>query len=73
MAHNQKLIMAMALFVIGIGSTFSGIAFADDRDNTYSHQHITVLWEHGLVCGDHKCTPGESSQNPPPVKPVMGN
>jgi hypothetical protein len=69
-ARNALLLLPIALFAIGLTPIFSGVAFADDRDNEYSHQHITALWNHGLVCGDHKCVPGESPQNPSPVIPV---
>ncbi len=71
MAEYRKLILAMAVVLMGSTLTFSGIAFAEDKDNDYSHQHITATWNHGLICGDHKCAPGESPQNPSPVVPVV--
>ena len=63
-------LLAIAVFAIGLNSTFAVGAFADDKDASYSHQHITVTWDNNLVCGDHKCAPGETPQYPHPVLPV---
>ncbi len=71
-ANYPTLFFVIAMFAIGLSSSFSGIAFADDNHGMYSHSHITALWDHGLVCGNHKCAPGEASQNPPVVVPVKG-
>jgi hypothetical protein len=73
MVEYGKLILSVAVILMGPTLTFSGIAFAEDQDNAYSHQHITATWNHGLICGDHKCAPGESPQNPSPVEPVGGH
>ena len=66
------LLLPIAIFAFGLSSTFSGVAFADDQDGQYSHSHITALWKRGLVCGDHKCAPGETPQIPPGIQPVKG-
>ncbi|MBI3639042.1 MAG: hypothetical protein HY223_01875 [Thaumarchaeota archaeon] len=71
-ANYGILLLPIAIFAIGLSSTFSGVAFADDQENQYSHSHITATWDHGLVCGNHKCAPGETPQNPPVVTPVKG-
>jgi hypothetical protein len=71
-ANYGMLLLPIAIFAIGLSSTFSGAAFADDQDGQYSHTHATATWNPGLVCGDHKCAPGEMSQNPPAVTPVKG-
>jgi hypothetical protein len=66
------LFLTLAVFAIGASLTFVGLAFADDQDNRYSHQHITASWDHNLVCGDHKCVPGETPQPPQVIVPVKG-
>ncbi len=73
MADLRKLILSVAIILMGPALTFSGFAFAEDQGNSYSHQHITVTWDHGLVCGDHLCAPGELPKNPSPVEPVDGH
>lgn len=74
MARNSRIqLMLIGVFAIGIGSVFSGIAYADDKDSTYSHQHITSSWEHDLVCGDHKCTLGETPKPPRVIPPLRGD
>jgi hypothetical protein len=70
MASYKKLLMTIAVFTMGLSSTVSGFAFADDQNGLYSHSHETALWDHSLICGDHKCAPGELSGNPQPVVPV---
>jgi len=72
MTNYKKLFLSMAVFAIGLGSTFSGFAFADDQNGMYSHSHKIALWDQGLVCGNHVCSPGEVSQSPPVVVPVKG-
>ena len=69
---NYKLFLSIAVFAIGLSSSFSGFAFADDQNGMYSHSHNTASWDHGLVCGNHVCVPGEISQSPPVVVPVKG-
>ena len=63
-------LLVIAVFAIGLDSTFVLSAFADDKYASYSHQHITSTWDNSLVCGDHKCAPGETPQYPHPVLPV---
>ncbi len=70
--NHTALLLTVATLAIGLSSTFAGVAFADDQDGRYSHQHITASWNHGLVCGDHRCAPGELPQHPPAVVPVKG-
>ncbi len=70
MTSYKKLFLSIAVFAMGLSSTFSGFAFADDQNGLYSHSHETALWDHGLICGDHRCAPGEVSANPMPVVPV---
>jgi hypothetical protein len=72
MENLKTLSLTLAVSMIAISSSFSGVVFADDQDGRYSHQHITVSWDHSLVCGDHKCAPGEAPQNPRVVVPVKG-
>ncbi len=72
MASLKSLLLTLAVFAIGLSSTFVAPASADDQDGRYSHSHITASWAHGIVCGDHKCAPGEAPQNPPVVVPVKG-
>ncbi|TLX95188.1 MAG: hypothetical protein E6K91_03695 [Thaumarchaeota archaeon] len=72
MTNYMVLLFTMAIFAAGLGSTFAGSAYADDQGGRYSHSHETATWNHGLVCGDHKCAPGETPQNPPAVVPVKG-
>ena len=73
MTSYKNLFLSIVVFVVGLSSSFSGFAFADDQSGLYSHSHETALWEHGLICGDHRCAPGESSGNPQPVAPVRGH
>ncbi len=67
------LLFAIAMFALVSSPSFSGIAFADDNNGMYSHSHITALWDNSLVCGDHKCAPGEMPQHPKPVEPVRAH
>jgi hypothetical protein len=69
--NYKTLLLPVAIFVI-LSPSFSGIAFAEDPNGMYSHSHITATWDHGYVCGDHKCAPGEMPHNPPVVVPVKG-
>ncbi len=48
LVNYKAILLTMAIFAIGLGSTFTGVAFADDQDSMYSHQHITASWDHGL-------------------------
>ncbi len=73
MTNYTRLFLSIAVFAMGLSSTFSGFAFANDQNGMYSHSHVTASWDHGLVCGDHKCTPGQLPQNPPPVIPIRGH
>lgn len=70
MTSPTALLLTLAVFAIGVISTFGGLAFADDQDGKYSHQHTTASRDYSLVCGDHKCAPGETPQNPHVVVPV---
>ena len=72
-ANYGILLLPIAIFAIGLSSTFSGIAFADDQNNQYSHTHATATWNPGLVCGDHACAPGEIPQPPKTVEPVRAH
>jgi hypothetical protein len=69
--NYTALLLAIAMFAVS-GLNFSGIAFADDQDGKYSHPHLTASWDHGFICGDHKCAAGETPHNPPVVPPVRG-
>lgn len=73
MANYKRMFLSIAIFAMGLGSTFSGFAFAYDQSSMYSHSHETASWNNGLVCGDHTCVPGQLSQNPPPVAPIRGH
>jgi len=73
MASLKSLLLTLVVFAIGLSSTLVGPVFADDQDGRYSHQHITALWDHGLVCGDHRCSPGQAPQYPAPVVPIRGH
>lgn len=73
MADYGKLILSLSVVLLGSALTFSGFAFAEDQDSSYTHQHITSTWKNDLVCGDHKCASGESSENPTPVEPVRAH
>jgi hypothetical protein len=76
MAKTQSymaLLFAIAMFALVPSPSFSSIAFADDQDGKYSHSHVTALWDHGFVCGDHKCAPGEIPQPPKAVEPVRAH
>lgn len=66
------LLFATAMFAISLSPILAGSAFAEDPNGLYSHSHITASWDNGLVCGDHKCAPGETPQSPPVVLPVKG-
>ena len=65
------VLFATAMFALA--PSFSGLAFADDQDGKYSHPHVTASWDNGLVCGDHKCAPGEIHQSPKAVEPVRAH
>ncbi len=67
------LLLPIAIFAIGLSSTFSGAAFADDQEGQYSHTHATATWNPGFVCGDHKCAAGEIPQPPKAVEPVRAH
>ena len=71
--NSMALLSAIAMFALVPSLSFSSIAFADDQDGKYSHPHITASWDHGLVCGDHKCAPGETPQPPKTVEPVTAH
>jgi hypothetical protein len=73
MTSYKKLFLSIALFTIGLGSTFSGFAFADVQEGMPYHSHVTTLTDPNLVCGNHLCAPGELAGNPQPVVPVRGN
>jgi hypothetical protein len=72
-ANLKTLFLTLAVFTIGVSSTFVGLAFADDQDGRYSHSHITASWDNVLVCGDHRCSPGQTPQYPAPVVPIRGH
>ena len=72
LVNYTGFLLTVAILAVGLSSTFAGLAFADDQDGRYSHQHITASWNHGLVCGDHRCAPGETPHNPAVVVPVKG-
>jgi len=69
-ANYGALLFAMAMFVLV--QSLSGTAFAINQAGSVSHSHETSTWDHGLVCGDHKCAPGEMPHPPPIVSPVKG-
>ena len=69
-ANYGALLFAMAMFVLV--QSLSGTAFAINQAGSVSHAHETSTWDHGLVCGDHKCAPGEMPHPPPIVSPVKG-
>ena len=71
LANYMGLSFAIAMFALV--PSFSGIAIADDNNGMYSHSHITASWDHGLICGDHKCAPGEIHQPPKAVEPVKAH
>jgi len=68
--NYTALLFAIAMFAIV--QSLSGTAFAINQGGSYSHSHETATWNHGLVCRDHKCAPGEMPQHPPVVVPVKG-
>ncbi len=72
MANYMALFFSITMFVV-LSPGVTAIAFAYDQDGRYSHSHVTVLWDNGLVCGDHKCAPGEMPQHPKPVEPVRAH
>ena len=69
-ANCTALLFAIAMFVIV--QSLSGTAFAINQGGSVSHEHKTSTWDHGLICGDHKCVAGETPHNPPVVPPVKG-
>ena len=69
-ASYTTLFFVMAMFAIV--QSLSGTAFAINQGGSVSHAHETSTWEHGLICGDHKCAPGETPHNPTVVTPVKG-
>ncbi len=73
MANYRRLALVLAAFVVISGLSIAGSAFAYQDDGDYSHSHATAMTNPSLVCGDHKCAPGESSSSPAPVVPVRGN
>jgi hypothetical protein len=72
MTSYKKLFLSIAVFTIGLSSTFSGFAFAENQNGSYHHTPLTALTDPNVVCGNHLCAPGESSVNPQPVVPVRG-
>ena len=67
------LLFAIAVFAIVPSQSLAGTAYAINQGGSVSHLHETATWDHGLVCGDHKCAPGEMPRNPPVVVlPVKG-
>ena len=68
--NYMALLFAIAMFAIV--QSLSGTAFAINQGGSVSHAHETSTWEHGLICGDHKCAPGETPHNPTVVTPVKG-
>jgi hypothetical protein len=73
MTSYKKSFLSIAVFAMDPNLAFSGIAFADDQNGLYSHSHETALWDHSLICRDHRCAPVEVSVNPTPVVPVRGH
>jgi hypothetical protein len=71
--NHAALLFAIAMFAIAASPSFAGSAFAEDPNGLYSHSHITASWDNGLVCGDHKCAPGEMPQHPKPVEPIRAH
>jgi len=71
--NYMVLLFAIAMFALVPSLNFSNNAFADDQDGKYSHPHVTASWDHGFVCGDHKCAPGEIHQPPKVVEPVRAH
>ena len=69
-ANYVALLFAIAMFAIVASPSFSGVAFAEGKDGKYDDTPSTALTDPNVVCGNHKCAPGESSQNPTPVTPV---
>lgn len=67
-ANYVALLFSIAMFTIV--QSLAGTAFATNQDDSASHE--TAAWDHGLVCGDHKCAPGEMPHPPPIVSPVKG-
>ena len=72
MANYRKLALAVTLFAVSAGLSISSPAFALQDNGDYAHTHATVLTDPNLVCGDHKCAPGETSHGPSPIVPVRG-
>jgi hypothetical protein len=72
-ANYAALLFSIAMLALVISPSVTGIAFADDEEGSYSHSHLTASWDHGVVCGDHKCAPGEMPQHPKPVEPVRAH
>ena len=71
--NYTALLFSIAMLALVTSPSVTDIAFADDQDGTYSHSHVTASWDNGLVCGDHKCAPGEMPQHPKPVEPVRAH
>lgn len=69
----KALLLPVAIFAIVLGPSLAGSAFADDKNGMYSHSHITASWDNGLVCGDHRCSTGQTPQYPVPVVPIRGH
>ena len=69
-ANYAALLFAIAMFAIV--SSLAGTALAINQEDSGSDTHRTATWDPGLVCGDHKCAPGETPHNPPIVTPVKG-
>ena len=67
-ASYATLIFSIAMFAIV--QSLAGTAFAITKDDSASHE--TSTWDHGFVCGDHKCAPGQIPHPPQVVTPVKG-
>ncbi len=73
MIDLKKLTLAIAIFVVSSGLSISIPAFALQETGDYSHTPATALTDPNLVCGDHRCAPGETSHAPSPVVPERGH
>ena len=69
--NYATLLFAIAMFALV--QSLSGTAFAINQGGSVSHSHETATWDHGLVCGGHKCIPGEMPHPPSAVVPVKGS
>ncbi len=67
---NYAALLFAILLAIVLQPSLSDIAFAYVQNDMYSHSHATALTDPNLVCGDHICSPGETSHNPKAVEPV---